>query len=68
VHDEVKKVGRIPDTGGWRMHGRGSTHAKSVNRTYRRGTPTGYVCPHSVVDGFSHLSHTEALPDEGASP
>jgi hypothetical protein len=29
VHVDVKKVGRIPDGGGWRAHGRGSEQAKN---------------------------------------
>src|SRR5699024_4565174 len=29
VHLDVKKVGRIPDGGGWRAHGRGSAQAKA---------------------------------------
>ncbi|MEX5297025.1 leucine zipper domain-containing protein, partial [Kocuria sp. CPCC 205268] len=32
VHLDVKKVGRIPDGGGWRAHGRGSTAAKKSKR------------------------------------
>ncbi|GAA0276950.1 hypothetical protein GCM10009527_086650 [Actinomadura nitritigenes] len=32
VHVDVKKVGRIPDGGGWRVHGRGSTAAKAAAR------------------------------------
>src|SRR5699024_8773676 len=33
VHLDVKKVGRIPDGGGWRVHGEGSEKAKAVART-----------------------------------
>lgn len=36
VHLDVKKVGRIPDGGGWRAHGRGSEQAKNVERRSRR--------------------------------
>ncbi|WP_430335860.1 IS481 family transposase [Rhodococcus sp. ACT016] len=64
VHVDIKKVGRIPDGGGWRVHGRGSDHAKTVDRGKKRGTRTGYVYLHSIVDGFSRLAYTEALPDE----
>ncbi|MGW5921674.1 IS481 family transposase [Nocardia fluminea] len=64
VHVDVKKVGRIPDGGGWRMHGRGSDHAKTIGRGKKRGTRTGYVYLHSIVDGFSRLAYTEALADE----
>ncbi|KQW17222.1 IS481 family transposase [Streptomyces sp. Root369] len=64
VHIDVKKVGRIPDGGGWRVHGRGSSHAKTVERRKSRGARGGYVYLHSAVDGFSRLAYTEALPDE----
>lgn len=67
VHVDVKKVGRIPDGGGWRAHGRGSPAAKAVARAKHTGAPGGYVYLHSAVDGFSRLAYTEALPDETAA-
>jgi transposase InsO family protein len=66
VHVDVKKVGRIPDGGGWRVHGRGSPQAHAVARNKTRGSRTGYVYLHSAVDGYSRLAYTEALPDEKA--
>lgn len=66
VHLDVKKVGRIPDGGGWRAHGKGSEKAKIVARAKTRGTKTGYIYLHSAVDGSSRLAYTEALPDEKA--
>lgn len=67
VHLEVTKVERIPDGGGWRTHGRGSHHAKAVDRTKTRGARAGYVYLHSAVDGFSRLAFTETLADEKAT-
>lgn len=67
VHLDVKKVGLIPDGGGWRAHGRDSAQTKAVARTKKRGTRTGYAYLHSAVDGFSRLAYTEALPDEKAA-
>ena len=64
VHIDVKKVGRIPDGGGWRVHGRGSPEAKAVERTKKRGTRPGYVYLHSAVDGHTRLAYTESLDDE----
>lgn len=64
VHIDVKKVGRIPDGGGWRVHGRGSPEAKAVERTKKRGTRRGYVYLHSAVDGHTRLAYTESLDDE----
>lgn len=66
VHIDVKKVGRIPDGGGWRVHGKGSPEAKAVARTKARGTKAGYVFLHSAIDGYTRLAYTEALPDEKA--
>lgn len=67
VHVDVKKVGRIPDGGGWRVHGRGSEQAKSVDRRKKKTERGGYVYLHSAIDGFSRLAYTEALPDEKAA-
>ncbi len=67
VHVDIKKVGRIPDGGGWRTHGRGSDHAKAVAHTKTRSTRSGCVFLHTAVDGYSRLAYTEALPDEKAS-
>ncbi|MBM4570202.1 IS481 family transposase, partial [Rhodococcus hoagii] len=67
VHVDVKKVGRIPDGGGWRAHGRGSDHAKAVDRAKTAGARAGYIYLHSAIDGFSRLAYTEALTDERAS-
>jgi transposase InsO family protein len=66
VHVDVKKVGRIPDGGGWRVHGKGSAQAKAVAVATAAGTRAGYVYLHSAVDGYSRLTYTEALTDEKA--
>jgi transposase InsO family protein len=67
VHLDVKKVGRIPDGGGWRVHGRGSTQQRAASRAKTRGARAGYVYLHSAVDGYSRLAYTEHLPDETAT-
>jgi len=64
AHLDVKKVGRIPDGGGWRINGRDSAQARSVDRAKTAGAKAGYVYLHSIVDGFSRLAYTEPLPDE----
>lgn len=66
VHIDVKKTGRIPDGGGWRVHGKGSLQDEAVARTKKHGAKTGYVYLHSAIDGYSRLAYTEALPDEKA--
>lgn len=62
IHLEVKKVGRIPDGGGSRAHGRGSTSAKAAKRGL--GAKVGYICLHSAVVDTSRLAYTEAREDE----
>ncbi|GAA1438137.1 IS481 family transposase [Microlunatus lacustris] len=55
VHMDVKKLGRIPDGGGWRAHGR---------REEARGRGIGYDYVHSMVDDHSRLAYSEVLADE----
>ena len=64
MHLDVKKVGRIPDGGGWRIHGGDSDQARTADRAKTAGVRAGYVYLHSIVDGFSRLAYTEALADE----
>lgn len=66
IHLDVKKSGKIPDGGGWRVHGRGSEQAKAAGRGRRRGERAGYTYLHSAVDGFSRLAYTEPHDDEKA--
>lgn len=60
VHMDVKKLGRIPDGGGWR--GAGQTRENHQARIDK--TPVGYDYVHSVVDDHSRLAYSEVLPDE----
>jgi transposase InsO family protein len=59
VHMDVKKIGRIPDGGGWRVHGRANRDA-----TRDRKAKIGYDYVHSLVDDHSRLAYSEVLPDE----
>ena len=59
VHMDVKKLGRIPDGGGWKAHGRA---AGSTRR--RRETVVGFDYVHSLVDDHSRLAYSEILPNE----
>jgi transposase InsO family protein len=56
VHVDVKKLGKIPDGGGWRAHGRAERPG------HKRGL--GYDFVHAAVDDFSRLAYAEILPDE----
>lgn len=62
VHMDVKKIGRIPDGGGWKAHGRAS---ESIQRD--RNTKVGYDYVHSLVDDHSRLAYSEVLHDEKGS-
>lgn len=59
VHMDVKKLGRIPDGGGWKAHGRASG---SIQRD--RSTKVGFDYVHSLVDDHSRLAYSEVLSDE----
>jgi transposase InsO family protein len=59
VHMDVKKLGRIPDGGGWRVLGRAARET-TRDRTIR----LGYDYVHSLVDDHSRLAYSEVLADE----
>jgi transposase InsO family protein len=58
VHIDVKKLGRIPDGGGHRVHGRAAA---------TRGRGIGYDYVHSAVDDRSRVAFSQILPDERAT-
>ncbi|KTR93715.1 transposase [Microbacterium testaceum] len=64
IHLDVKKAGRIPDGGGWRVHGKGSAEARTAARAKARGARAGYAYLHSAIDGHTRLAYTEALENE----
>jgi len=55
IHVDVKKLGRIPDGGGWRAHGR----SEEV-----RGRGIGYDYVHVAVDDHSRLAFAQTRTDE----
>jgi transposase len=59
VHVDVKKIGKIPDGGGWRAHGRAM-----VSSTSKGKARIGYDYVHSMVDDHCRLAYSEVLPDE----
>ena len=56
IHVDVKKLGRIPDGGGWRVPGR------EQRRATKRGN--GYDYLHVAVDGHTHIAFVQIHPDE----
>jgi transposase InsO family protein len=57
VHLDVKKLGRIPDGGGHRVHGRAPRRQRGI----------GYDYIHSAVDDRSRVAFSQILPDESAA-
>jgi transposase InsO family protein len=55
LHVDVKKLGRVPDGGGWRVHGR----SEEV-----RGRGIGWDYVHVAIDDHTRLAYAEVLPDE----
>jgi transposase InsO family protein len=63
IHLDVKKLGKIPKGGGWRIHGRvARPHSKQARRAR-----VGYAFVHSAIDGYSRLAYSEVLDDERAT-
>jgi transposase InsO family protein len=69
IHVDVKKIGRIPDGGGWRYVGRKQGNR---NRATTPGLPrdqwrhplTGTCYLHTVIDDHSRVAYVEARDDE----
>ena len=74
VHVDIKKLGNIPDGGGWRIHGRTQgianrqAHRDSTRPRTVHGRPNlGYCYVHSAIDAYTRLAYSEALDDETAA-
>lgn len=69
MHVDVKKVGNIPNGGGWRYVGR---HQGEKNRAVTPDKPRnqyggpklGYAYVHTVIDDHSRVAYTEVGDDE----
>ena len=67
VHVDIKKLGRIPDGGGWRTQGRaaGGRNARATTTARKGSHPViGYAYLHNAVDDHSRLAYSEILADE----
>jgi transposase InsO family protein len=71
IHVDVKKLGNIPDGGGWRMVGRqqgdknrAATAGKARNRHYNPLMRHAFV--HTVIDDHSRVAYAEIHDDETA--
>lgn len=76
VHMDIKKLGNIPDGGGWNKLGRAAGNRNSnAHRDPARprkqgvgGRPNlGYCYVHSAIDAYTRLAYSEALDDETAA-
>ena len=72
LHVDVKKLGNIPDGGGWRYVGRAqgrqhraATPNKPRNRYYHAKMGTAFV--HTVLDDHSRVAYAEVHDDETAA-
>jgi transposase InsO family protein len=59
IHVDVKKLGKIPAGGGWRLHGREAT----VDHKNKR-VKIGYDYVHTAIDDHTRLAYSEIHADE----
>ena len=72
IHVDVKKLGRVPDGGGWRYVGREQGLRNRSATSRRTGAPKskynhpliGTCYLHTVIDDHSRLAYVEAHEDE----
>ena len=69
IHVDVKKIGRIPDGGGWRYVGRQQGKRNKIAtpglpRGQGRNPLTGTCYLHTVIDDHSRVAYVEARDDE----
>jgi transposase InsO family protein len=74
LHVDVKKLGKVPDGGGWRFVGRKQGHRNSAATSRRTGRRGGNYRPqvgtcylHTVIDDHSRVAYVEAHNDETAA-
>jgi transposase InsO family protein len=72
IHVDVKKLGNVPDQGGWRYVGRAQgkknrarTAGKRRNAHHQPKLGTAYV--HTVIDDHSRVAYAEVHDDETAA-
>ena len=64
IHVDIKKLGRIPDGGGRRIHGPEKGAKKRTGSPENRRPGWAYL--HNAIDDYSRLAYSEILTDEKA--
>jgi transposase InsO family protein len=72
IHVDVKKLGRVPDGGGWRYVGKQQGDKNRSKTVVRTGGPKnkhhqpliGTCYLHTVIDDYSRVAYVEAHDDE----
>jgi transposase InsO family protein len=69
LHVDVKKIGNIPDGGGWRYVGRAQGRRNKaatpgLPRNAYRNPKTGHAYVHTVIDDHSRVAYAEIHNDE----
>ena len=72
IHVDVKKLGKVPDGGGWRYVGRQQGERNRAATSLRTGAPRskhrqpliGTCYLHTVIDDHSRVAYVEAHDDE----
>jgi hypothetical protein len=68
VHLDVKKLGRLRDGGGHRIHGRDSAQHRTRDRDRWRGHSSGYDYLHAAIDDHTRLAYAEGWPTNRPPP
>jgi hypothetical protein len=68
LHLDVKKVGKIPDGGGWWAHGRGSSKALASKRAHKQPTCTRQSMDTPGWRTPKRLKTRPPRPRSGSSP
>ena len=64
AHVDIKKLGKIPDGGGWKAVGRSAGERNRHKHSPGSNPTIGYHYLHTAIDDCSRLAYSELLPDE----
>ena len=64
LHVDVKKLGRLREGGGWRVHGQDSPQRRQARTALAAGQRVGFEYVHCAVDDHTRLAYAEIHPDE----